>query len=331
MYTFLSRYPFFGGIGFTFILAAMGILLAELPGFQYIGALATSILLAIVFRQAFGYPTALQPGLQFSTKKLLRVAIILFGLKLNIDVVLNEGLGLLAKGAGTIIVAIVVTMVLSRWLKANWMISMLLAVGTGVCGAAAIAAVSPILKSKEEDTALSVGIIALVGTVFGIAYTIVGPFLPITPEQYGIWSGLSLHEIAHVALAAEPAGEDSLGMALLAKLGRVLLLIPLSFILVFWMRRKHHDDTQAQVNFPWFLIGFIIMSVVGTYVLGEVIPTSDSFLTGVSNITTFLLAMAMSGLGLNVSIASIKSKAMRPLVAMLITSVLLSFMTYLTL
>ncbi|GGD01287.1 YeiH family protein [Pontibacillus salipaludis] len=328
MYTFLSRYPFFGGIGFTFILATICVLLAGLPGFQYIGALATSILLAIVFRQAFGYPTAIHSGLQFSTKKLLRVAIILFGLKLNIDVVLNEGLGLLAKGAGTIIFAIVVTMVLSRWLKANWMIAMLLAVGTGVCGAAAIAAVSPILKSKEEDTALSVGIIALVGTVFGIAYTIVGPFLPITAEQYGIWSGLSLHEIAHVALAAEPAGEDALGMALLAKLGRVLLLIPLSFILVFWMRQKRHDETQAQVSFPWFLIGFIIMSVVGTYVLGDVIPTSDAFLTGVSNVTTFLLAMAMSGLGLNVSMASIKSKAMRPLAAMLITSVLLSFMTY---
>ncbi|MCD5323967.1 MULTISPECIES: YeiH family protein [Pontibacillus] len=328
MYTFLSRSPFLGGIGFTFILAAFGILLAGLPGFQYIGALATSILLAILFRQLFGYPTALASGLQFSTKKLLRVAIILFGLKLNIDVVLNEGLGLLAKGAGTIIVAITLTMILSRWFKANTMISMLLAVGTGVCGAAAIAAVSPILKSKEEDTALSVGIIALVGTIFGIAYTIIGPLLPLSAEQYGIWSGLSLHEIAHVALAAEPAGEDALAMALLAKLGRVLLLIPLSFILVFWMRRKRHDETEAQVNFPWFLIGFIVMSLVGTYLLGDVIPTSEAFLTGVSHVTTFLLAMAMSGLGLNVSLASIKSKAMRPLAAMLITSVVLSFMAY---
>ncbi len=317
------------GVLFTAIFAGVGLLLTQFPVFQHIGALASSILLAILYRQVFGYPDKLRSGVQFSTKKLLRVAIILFGLKLNLDVVFNEGLGLLLRGAGTIVVALAVTMLLAKWFKANRTISMLLAVGTGVCGAAAIAAVSPILKSEEEDTALSVGIIALVGTIFGISFTLIGPLLPITAEAYGIWSGLSLHEIAHVALAADPAGEDALAMALLAKLGRVLLLIPLCFILVYWMRRKNRENhTETNVSFPWFLLGFIVMSFLGSYVFGESIPLPENVLTSVSHITTFLLAMAMSGLGLNVDLKSIGTKTLRPLLAMLITSVLLSIVTY---
>ncbi|QHE53927.1 YeiH family protein [Pontibacillus sp. HMF3514] len=317
------------GVLFTAVFAALGLLLIQLPIFQHIGALATSILLAILYRQLFGYPNQLRTGIQFSTKKLLRVAIILFGLKLNLDVVFNEGLGLLIRGACTIIFALIVTMLLAKWFKGNKTISMLLAVGTGVCGAAAIAAVSPIIKSEEEDTALSVGIIALVGTIFGISYTLIGPLLPISAEAYGIWSGLSLHEIAHVALAAAPAGEDALAMALLAKLGRVLLLIPLCFILVYWMQRKNKDqNAETNVSFPWFLLGFIIMSFLGSYVFGHSITLPENSLTIVSQITTFLLAMAMSGLGLNVDLKSIGTKTLRPLLAMFITSVLLSIVTY---
>lgn len=321
-----------GGILFTGIIAAMGILLANLPGFNHIGALATSILIAILYRQIVGYPTSLQRGVQFSTKKILRIAIILFGLQLNLEIVFQEGIGLLAKGAGTIAFAMILTILLSKWLKGDWTITMLLAVGTGVCGAAAIAAVSPILKAKEEDTALSVGIIAFVGTIFGIAYTILLPFLPVRAEEFGVWSGISLHEIAHVVLAAEPAGESALGMALLAKLGRVLLLIPLSFILMFWMQRRNKTEgSSTNVAFPWFLIGFMIMSFVGSYVIGDYVPVSGSTMDMISNITTFLLAMAMSGLGLNVNMKSIRTKTMRPLFAMFIASILLSIATYITL
>src|SRR5699024_8269394 len=143
---------------------------------------------------------------------------------LNIDVVFQDGLGLLARDALVIIFAIGVTVWLAKILKADKMISLLLGVGTGVCGAAAIAAMAPIVKAKEEDTAIGVGIIALMGTVFAIGYTLLMPILPLTFLDYGIWSGISLHELAHVAIAAEPAGQGALAIALLAKLGRVFLL-----------------------------------------------------------------------------------------------------------
>lgn len=318
-----------GGVAFTFLIALLGYGLSKVPGFDRVGPLACAILIAVAYRQFWGYPEAIRPGIQFSAKRLLRLAIILYGLKLNIDVVLHQGLGLLVYDVGVIAFSIGLTVLLAKWLKAEPSLSLMLGVGTGVCGAAAIAAVSPIIQAKEEDTAIGVGIIALVGTVFSILYTVLRPYLPLTPAEYGMWSGISLHEIAHVALAGAPAGQDGLAIALLAKLGRVLLLVPLCFLLMYWMKRSGKVQGGAKIEFPWFLIGFLVMSLLGSYVLGSVIPVSESFQTGVSNVTTFVLTMAMVGLGLNVNLRALRSKAARPLLAMSITSVLLSVLSFL--
>ncbi|WP_246483884.1 YeiH family protein [Heyndrickxia vini] len=321
-----------GGIAFTFFIALLGFFLAKVPGFDHVGQLASAIVIAVVFRQFFGYPEAIRPGINFSSKKLLRFAIILYGLKLNINTVFQDGIGLLIRDVGVIAFAILFTMWLAKVFKADKTISLLLGVGTGVCGAAAIAAIAPIIKSKDEDTAIGVGIIALVGTIFAIAYTILRPVLPLTPVEYGIWSGTSLHEIAHVALAAAPGGEDSLAIGLLAKLGRVFLLVPLCFIFMYFINRKKHGKEAAangnNIEFPWFLIGFIIMSLFGSYVLGSHIQVSDGFMNGVSNVTTWCLTAAMVGLGLNVSLKDLRTKALRPLIAMVITSICLSVLVY---
>src|SRR5690606_21607524 len=127
----------------------------------------------------------LRSGIQFSSKQLLRFAIILYGLKLNISVILDQGLGLLVWDAVVIVFAISAMVWLGKWVKADRSITFLLGVGTGVCGAAAIAVVSSIMKSKEEDTAMSVGIIALMGTIFSVTYTILRPILPLSPVEYG--------------------------------------------------------------------------------------------------------------------------------------------------
>lgn len=315
----------FAGIAFTVVIAAIGFALSNVPGFDHVGPLACAIGIAVIYRQFFGYPEALRSGIQFSSKRFLRCAIILYGLKLNIDTVLHQGLDLLVRDMAVIGFAILTTVWLGKILKAEPSLSLLLGIGTGVCGAAAIASVSPILKADEEDTAIGVGIIALVGTVFSVVYTILRPLLPISDIQYGIWSGISLHEIAHVALAGAPAGQDALAIALLAKLGRVLLLVPLCFILIFWMKRKNSGNTNhTKIEFPWFLIGFILTSLFGSYCLGRWILIPQNMMNGVSHLTTFILTSAMVGLGLNVSLRDLRAKAFRPLAAMFITSIVLS-------
>lgn len=318
-----------GGIAFTFLIALLGYLLAKLPGFDHVGQLASAIVIAVLYRNIIGYPEILRTGIGFSSKKLLRFSIILYGLKLNIGTVLEDGLGLLIRDAGVIVFAILLTVWLARLLKADKNISLLVGVGTGVCGAAAIAAIAPIIKSKDEDTAIGVGIIALVGTIFAIGYTILRPILPLTASEYGIWSGISLHEIAHVALAAAPGGQDALAIGLLAKLGRVFLLVPLCFIFMYLMKKKNAgENSDTKIEFPWFLIGFMIMSVIGSYVIGKSIPVSETFMNGVTNLTTWCLTAAMVGLGLNVSLHDLRTKALKPLIAMGITSICLSIIAY---
>lgn len=317
------------GILFTLIIALIGWGLSMLPVLDHVGPMACAILLAVAYRQIWGYPLAIRGGIQFSSKKLLRLAIILYGLKLNIEVVFQQGLGLLARDIGGVVLAIAVTVLLAKWLKAEPSLSLLLGIGTGVCGAAAIAAVSPIVRAKDEDTAIGVGIIALVGTIFAVMYAILRPILPLTATQYGIWSGISLHELAQVALAAAPAGQDALAMALLAKLGRVFLIVPLCFILIFWMKRKGASHmTDKQIELPWFLAGFLVTSIIGTYVLGKHVAVSPAILNGVSNVTSFILTMAMTGLGLNVNLQDLRTRALRPLIAMVIASVLLSIAAF---
>ncbi|MBP3965763.1 YeiH family protein [Paenibacillus lignilyticus] len=338
-----------GGIGFTFLLAAAGYGLSQLPVLHYVGQMACAILLAVIYRQVWGYPEALRAGITFSGKSLLRLAIILYGIKLNLLQVFQDGPSLLIRDIAAALFAIGCTLLLAKLLKADQKLSLLLGIGTAICGAAAIAAVSPILRSKEEDTAVSVGLIALVGTVFAVGYTMLRPVLALTELQYGIWSGTSLHEIAHVALAAAPAGEDALAGALLAKLGRVFLLVPLSLVLILVQRQRQQrrlrrlmEQTSgaedkakipqaAKLQLPWFLLGFLALSALGSTDAGQTfMHEAPEIMNAITKITTFLLTMAMVALGLNVDLRGSGKAIIKPLAAMVIASVLLAVGTYFT-
>lgn len=313
---------FISGILFTFIIALASYCLALLPIVSNVGALAVAIIISIIYRNTVGYPIGQQSGIQFSAKKLLRVAIILYGLKLNLYIIFNDGFILLIFGVFVITFSIIVMMLLNKIFKGNDNIAFLLAIGTGICGASAIAAISSILKSDEEDTAISVGLIALIGTAFALLYSFLYPLLSLGDTVYGIWSGISLHEIAQVVLAAGVGNEESMAFALLAKLSRVFLLIPVSFIIFYIVQKKSHAEGKAKVDIPYFLFGFLAFAVLNTFVT---IP--ENILALSDHVARFLMIMAMVGLGLNVSLQTLLSKATKPMVALIITSLLLSFVT----
>lgn len=325
--TTLRHKPFILGIFFTLVIALISMLLAKLPILTNIGALTIAILFAIVYRHFKGYPEALRPGIEFSAKKLLKFAIVLYGLKLNVNEIITQGRTLLLVDIGVVIFSIGFIFLLNKWFKGDRDIGLLLGIGTGICGAAAIAATSSILKTKEKDTALSVGIIALIGTLFSLAFIVITSIFNITPQLYGAWSGSSLHEIAHVVLAAGFAGEASLKIGLLAKLGRVFLLIPVSLILLAIMKYKSQHNTQkANIEIPYFLFGFMIAALINTY-----LPLPDSIMAILDFLATLLIIMAMVGLGLNVALKDVKDRAGKPLIAIVIASIVLSVLTFVTL
>ncbi|MEH6938683.1 putative sulfate exporter family transporter [Bacillus sp. JJ664] len=319
------------GIGFTILIACIGVGLSKIPKLGYIGPFACAILFSVLYRQIFGYPEHIRIGIQFSSKYFLRFAIVLYGLKLNMNVIFHQGFMIMIKSMITVLFSFIVLMMIAKLIKADMNLSLLLSIGTGICGAAAIAAISPIMKAKEEDTAMGIGIIALVGTIFSIIYPLLLPFLHLNSAEYGTWAGLSLHEIANVALAAAPAGENALAFALLSKLSRVFLLIPVSFLFIFWMNKKGiKKDTEVKFTFPWFLIGFILMSFLGSFFLGEIMETKE-LKNPLDFLTSFLLTMAMTGLGLNINVKELQTKAFRPFIAILITSLFLSIFTFICL
>lgn len=319
-----SNKNFIIGLLFTFVIAIFSFFLTKLPIFDKIGALTIAILIALLYRHFKGYPELYRPGITFSSKYLLRFAIILYGLKLNITDILEQGSRLLLVDIGVVVFSIFMMLLVSRYLRGDTNIALLLGVGTGVCGAAAIAAVAPIFKSREKDTAISIGIIALIGTIFSLIYTAIDAIFHISPQIYGAWSGVSLHEIAHVVLAGGFGGSEALKIALLGKLGRVFLLIPLTIILILVMRWKTKDTTsQSRISIPYFLIGFVIMAIVNTYI------SIPAVILNILNIVaTICLLMAMVALGLNVAFKDIKQRALKPLLTIVITSIVLSVITF---
>ncbi|MCX7829026.1 MAG: putative sulfate exporter family transporter [Thermanaerothrix sp.] len=312
------------GVLFTLGLAALGTALSHLPALETVGAMLTSILLAVIYRNTMGYPEGLKAGIRFSGQKILRFAIVLYGFKLNVQVIIHKGATQLQYDAQSILIAIGGTMLIARLIGAERRLSLLLGIGTGVCGAAAIAAAAPALEADEEETAIGVGIVALVGTLFALTYAFLRSRLPLSPVEYGILSGISLHEIAHVAAAASPAGPEALAEALLAKLGRVFLMVPLVLAISLLKRRPKSPEAPGTPQLPWFLGGFVMTSLMGTY-----LPIPKGALSVISTGASFLLASAMVGLGLNVHLANFK-RALKPMTAMLAASVILSWASYLT-
>lgn len=326
------------GLALAAALALLGWQLARIPGLGLFGPMACTLLAAVAFRQLFGYSQTWVPGVRFSTTKLLRAAIVLFGLKLPLDAVLHQGLPLLARSVGTLTFSMAAGLALGRVLKADRQLTLLLAVGTGICGAAAIAAVSPLVAAREDRTATAAGLIAIVGTAAAVASMLLADVLPLNGTAYGLWTGLTLHEIAHVAMAASAGGPDALESGMLAKLARVFLLVPLCLAL-HWRngrlaRRQPASEKEAAASaaasFPWFLIGFLAMSLLGSGLAAAGWPIPPRATAGASTLTTVLLTVAMAGMGLNVNIRALRH-AVRPIVVLLIVSALLSGLTLLTL
>ena len=312
---------FYKGIAMTFFIAFAAYFLAKLPVLVVIGPLALAIILAIIIRNFVFEPKAWQQGITFTSKKILRFAIILYGVRLNMMLIFDAGLPFIFRAALAVAVGIGCMLLLAKVFGVDRDLALLLGSGTGICGAAAIGAIAPIVRSKDEDTALAVGMISLVGTVFALFAPVIANAVGMTAEAYGQWVGFSVHEVAHAALAGGAFGEESMGPALMAKLSRVLLLFPVSMIILWLVSRKGKAGEQ-KAPFPLFVLGFLAMSVVSTIALENGWMTA-AVQGGIATFASFLLAMSMAGLGLSINLRQLKGQALMPLMLLVTTSVIL--------
>ncbi|WP_258359542.1 YeiH family protein [Moorella sulfitireducens] len=310
------------GLGLTIMLALVARQLATLPILNIMGSMVLAILLGIAWRSFMAVPETAEVGINYASKKILRYGIILMGLRLDIPEIVAAGPQVIILDALAIFLAMVVITFLGQKLGLNKKLATLIAAGTGICGAAAIAAVAPVVRSRDDETAVAVAIIALLGTLFTIIYTLLYPVINLTSYEYGLFSGSSLHELAHVIAAAQAGGSASTDIAILVKLGRVALLVPVALLLgiIFASRNKTGTGWNwCQLQVPWFIFGFLALSGLNTMSFLPVPLTATMIQGGV-----FLLTMAMAGLGLNVSLEMIKRVGTRGLVIGLVGSVVLS-------
>ncbi|WP_137657306.1 YeiH family protein [Listeria newyorkensis] len=311
---------FWIGVAVTLACSLAGKYLAQIPGLQLVGALVIALILGMLVQMSRALVVSAQPGTSFISNKFLRLGIILLGFRLNLKALADSGVKTIIFAIVVVAFTIVTVYFLCKWLKVDSTLGMLTACGCGICGAAAVMGVSPQLKAKNDDAVLAVAVVCILGTVFTLIEVGLMPVLGMTPTQFGVMAGSSLHEIAHAVAAGGAGGTQALDASIIMKLSRVLLLAPVALIVGIIAQRKTQgaSDEKAKLPIPWFMGGFLLTSAIGTF-----IAMPASLLDGLVSMAYLCLGMAMAGLGMSVNFQVIIRRGGRVFLAATIGSVAL--------
>lgn len=291
-----------------------------------IGAAVLALLVGLVLGNAGQLPVAIRPGLDFTLKRLLRVAIVLFGAGLSFIEVLNLGGASLAIIVIAIVLATGLTWIFGRWLRAPSRLVSLIGVGTAICGATAIITVGPIIRARAEETAFAVTTIFLFNMLAVLVYPLLGHALALTDSAFGVWAGTAIHDTSSV-LAASYTFSDAAGQAAtVVKLTRTLMLVPLALLIgVAQSYRATRDGRPAGAGirlahiFPWFILWFALAALLNT--AGVITPGAARL---GSLVGKFLIVMVMAAVGLGADLRQMRRIGGRPFLIGLFASILIA-------
>ena len=269
-------------------------------------------------------PETWVPGIQFCSKKILRIGIILYGFRLTFQDVLAIGLPAMLIDVIIVVVTICGGIYLGKLLKMDRGIALLTSIGSGICGAAAILGAESTIKAKPYKTAVSVSTVVIFGTISMFLY----PFLyrngicALTPDQMGIYTGSTLHEVAHVVGAGDAMGNGISDSAIIVKMIRVMMLAPVLVVMSFMLARTAVKSvvnggrngggvapSRGKITIPWFAFGFLAVIGFNSF---DLLP--HAVVDGINQVDTFMLTMAMTALGTETSIEKFKKAGAKPFV-----------------
>jgi uncharacterized integral membrane protein (TIGR00698 family) len=301
------------GLLLTSAVAASAYGLRRLPGMATFSPMILAIMIGIAFHNLIGTPAIARPGITFSLRRLLRIAIILLGMQLTITQVIEVG----GRGIGIIATTLLATFVFTVWmgklLGVDRKLAQLIAAGTSICGASAVIATNTVTNAHDEDVAYAVACVTVFGSVAMFAYPLFPGLLHLDPHAYGLWTGASIHEIAQVVAAAFRGGKRAGEFGTIAKLSRVMLLAPMVIALGLIAERNARKSdpaagaSSARPPMPWFVLGFV--ALVG---INSVVPVPAEAKVWVAAATTFLLSLALAAMGLETDIRKLTAKGLRP-------------------
>lgn len=252
-------------------------------------------------------PETWVPGILFCSKQLLRAGIVLYGFRLTFQSVAAIGIDA-AVVAGTLLLGVL----LGRALKMDRDLALLTSTGSAICGAAAVLGAEPVVKAAPHKTAVAVSTVVIFGTVSMFLYPALwrAGILGLTPEQMGLYTGATLHEVAHVVGAGNAMGAEIADGAVIVKMIRVMMLAPVLLVMSLLLARRTKGGAgRAKVTIPWFAFGFL--AVIGFNSL-DLLP--EAAVAGINSFDTFLLTMAMTALGTETSIDKFRQAGAKPFV-----------------
>ena len=293
-----------------------------LVGRAWIEALVLAILLGTIVTTWWTPSPRWQPGIDFSAKTLLEVAVVLLGASLSGQAVAAAGPQLLGGIALVVAVSLVATYAIGRAAGLPSKMALLVASGNSICGNSAIAAVAPVIGAKPADVASAIAFTA----VLGVAVVLVLPFaaepLGLGAGEYGILAGLTVYAVPQVLAATAPAGALAVQVGTMVKLVRVLLLGPLVIALSVARGRGEGGRLPPFGRLvPWFVIGFVLMALARSFGL---IP--EALVPLLSLVATVLTVLAMAGLGLGVDLRGLAAAGPRVSIVVTLSLLLLATM-----
>ncbi|HBN8537442.1 YeiH family protein [Pseudomonas aeruginosa] len=311
------------GLLLSAALAGAAILLGRSQWLQHngISALTLAIVLGIVVGNTL-YPriaAGSAAGVGFSKQILLRAGIILYGLRLTFQDIAGVGLhGVLLDVLMLASTFGLACLLGTRLFGLDRTTTLLIGAGSSICGAAAVMATEPVVRGRAEQVAVAVSTVVVFGTLGIFLYPALFQLdqdwglLPRDPGTWGVYIGATVHEVAQVVAAGRSIGIEAADTAVIAKMVRVMMLAPFLILLSAWLardkahRRQHSGATK--ITIPWFAVGFVL--VAG---LNSLVSLPPALVSHVNDLDTFLLAMAMAGLGLGTHLSAIRRAGLKPL------------------
>lgn len=303
------------GLFITLVVAGVATTLGEF--FPIVGGPLFGILIGLVAGTAV---TALRGdsfscGYTFASKPVLQASVVVLGTGLSIRQVLNVGGSSLPVMLGTVAVSLIGAYVIGRALGLDSDVRTLIGVGTAICGASAIAAATAVIKPKQADVAYAIGTIFTFNIAAVLLFPPIGHLIGMSGHSFGLWSGTAVNDISSVVAAAYSFGDGAGPYALVVKLTRSLMIIPIVMTLsLLYSRRQARAGGETTTSIPWqrvvppFLIGFLLAAVLDS--LG-VIPAG--WHGPLNHLGTFMITMALAGIGLSMRLGQMRAAGVRPL------------------
>jgi uncharacterized integral membrane protein (TIGR00698 family) len=283
--------------------------------------------LALSFTGFLSPPIALTAGILFGlsfkhpfisesrgiARTLLQCSVVALGFGMNLDEVLKAGRSGFIYTALGISFALLAGLALGKLLEVRGNSSFLITAGTAICGGSAIAAIGPVLEANEEEMAVSLGTVFILNSVALLIFPPIGNTLHLSQSQFGLWAALAIHDTSSVVGAATKYGPEALVIGTTVKLARALWIVPLALATAAVRRRRAEKsssggDSGARVQFPWFILFFVLAALANTYLPALPSATKTFFTLGKLGLTATLFLIG-SGISRN----TLKEVGWRPL------------------